>query len=121
MAGGIATIKQLSDPAVYLALEARSKQFFDGIQTLIDRSGVPVQLQRVGSLFAIIFAAHPIRNYTDSLAIDAKAYARFFQSLLKDGIYMVPSSIDAACISMAHSEEEIDYTIEKIALAFRAH
>jgi glutamate-1-semialdehyde 2,1-aminomutase len=121
MAGGIATIKQLSDPAVYLRLETLSKRFFDGIQTLVDRMDLTVQLQRVGSLFAIIFASHQIRNYTDSLSIDAKAYARFFQSLLKDGIYMVPSSIDAACISIAHTEEEIDYTIEKIALAFRGY
>jgi glutamate-1-semialdehyde 2,1-aminomutase len=115
MAGGIATIKQLMNPSVFARLEELSGRFFDGIQTEIDRLGAPVRLQRVGSLFSIIFAPGPVKNYSDSLLIDSRAYAKFFHGLLQSGIYMVPSAIDAACISAAHTEEEIDYTIERIA------
>jgi len=118
MAGGIATIRQLSNPAVFRKLEELSRRFFNALQRLNDETDHPVQLARVGSMFAIIFAEKPIKNYQDSLSIDAKAYARMFHSLLKDGIYLPPSSIDAACISAAHTEEEIDYTIEKFKAAF---
>jgi glutamate-1-semialdehyde 2,1-aminomutase len=120
MAGGIATIRELMKPAVFSNLEVLSGRFFDGIQSQIDRLGAPVRLQRVGSLFAIIFAPRPVKNYNDSLLIDRHAYAKFFHSLLQDGIYMVPSAIDAACISAVHTKEEIDYTIEKIETALRS-
>jgi len=120
MAGGIATIKELMKPVVFASLEVLSSRFFEGIQSQIDRLGVPVRLQRAGSLFAIVFAPRPVKNYSDSLLIDKHAYAKFFHSLLQNGIYMVPSAIDAACISAAHTKEEIDYTIEKIELALRS-
>jgi glutamate-1-semialdehyde 2,1-aminomutase len=119
MAGGIATVRLLSDRSIFLKLERLSERFIQGVQVLVDQPVMPVQLARVGSLFAIMFAPHQIKNYRDSLLIDPKPYARFFHSLLQDGIYMVPSSVDAACISAAHTEEEIDYTIERIAIAFR--
>ncbi len=118
MAGGIATIRQLSNPEVFKRLEALSARFFKGLQSLIDAIDRPIQLARVGSMFGIIFAEKPIKNYQDSLSIDGKAYARMFHSLLKDGVYLPPSSIDAAAISAAHTEKEIDYTIEQFATAF---
>jgi len=122
MAGGITTIKLLSNPDVFSKLETLSARFFSGlenkIQELNGRQNFPVQLQRVGSMFAIIFAPHPVKNYTDSLAINSKQYAKFFHYLLEHGIYMPPSSVDAACLSAVHTEEEIDYTIEICAKAF---
>ncbi len=111
MAGGIATLTLLSDPTVFQTLENLSKHFFAGLQTEIDRLQIPVQLQRVGSMFAIIFAPHAVRNYQDSLKIDNKQYAQFFHYLLERGIYMPPSAVDAACLSSTHSMAEIDYTI----------
>jgi glutamate-1-semialdehyde 2,1-aminomutase len=118
MAGGIATINLLSDSAIFEKLESLSSRFFGGLEQTINKLDIPVQLQRVGSMFAIIFAAEPVKNLEDSLTIDAKKYAQFFHYLLENGIYMPPSSVDAACLSAMHSEEEIDYTIEVCAKAF---
>jgi len=116
MAGGIATIKLLSNPDVFNKLEKLSMRFFNGLENKIQElnrgQDFPVQLQRVGSMFVIIFAPHPVKNYQDSLAINSKQYAKFFHSLLEHGIYMTPSSVDAACLSAAHTEDEIDYTID---------
>jgi len=112
MAGAAETLQLLSNPAIFQKLELLSARFFAGLQVVIDELDVPVQLQRFGSMFAIAFAPKPLKNYKDSLSIDSKAYAKFFHYLLDQGIYMPPSSIDAACISAAHSEEEIDFTIE---------
>lgn len=119
MAGGIATIKLLSNPEVFRALEFVCETFFQGLQNAIDVTGANVQLQRVGSMFGIMFAPHPIRNYRDSLSIDSRAYAKFFHYLLDNGIYMPPSAVDAASISAAHCEEEIALTIEICQKAFR--
>ncbi len=119
MAGGIETMKLLSNPEVFVRLEKVSKRFFDGMQKEIDKLHMPVQLQRAGSMFAILFAEKPVRNYQDSLTINSKQFAEFFHYILERGIYLPPSSIDAAFISAAHTEEEIDYSVEVCVEGFR--
>jgi len=111
MAGGIATLKLLADPSAYKILESRTAQLFEGLQTCIDKKSLPIQLQRVGSMFGIIFSEKPVRNWHDHLSIDAKAFAQFFHKILARGIYLPPSSVDAACVSAAHSEADIEETI----------
>ncbi len=117
MAGGIAAIKLLSDPEVFIKLERLSARLFKGLEREINKASV--QLQRIGSMFAIIFAPKPVKNYNDSLTINSEQYAKFFHYLLENGIYMPPSSVDQAFISAAHTEEEIDYTIEVCAEGFK--
>lgn len=112
MAGGIATLKLLADPAVYRILEDRTAQLFEGLQTHIDRKSLPIQLQRVGSMFGIVFSGKPVRNWQDHLTIYAKAFGQFFHKILARGVYMPPSSVDAACVSAAHSEADIEETIK---------
>ncbi|MBS1953534.1 MAG: glutamate-1-semialdehyde 2,1-aminomutase [Cyanobacteria bacterium SZAS-4] len=111
MAGGIATLKLLADPTVYKTLESRTAQLFEGLQACIDKKSLPIQLQRVGSMFGIIFSDKPVRNWQDHLNIDTKAFAQFFHKILARGVYMPPSSVDAACVSAAHSEADIEETI----------
>ena len=98
MAGGIETLRLLSDPEVYLRLESATQRLFDGLSQIIEKHDLPVQLQRVGSMFAILFCRRKVSNYQDSLDIDADRYARFFQKLIARGIYMPPSAVDAACV-----------------------
>ncbi len=120
MAGGIETLKLLSEEGVYEHLEARAAQLFDGLRPVIAELSFPVQLQRVGSMFAILFAPHPVRNYQDSLQIDNQRYAKFFHGLLSRGIYMPPSAVDAACVSRAHSREDVDTMIDVCSAVLRA-
>jgi glutamate-1-semialdehyde 2,1-aminomutase len=120
MAGGIATLKLLAQPGIYETLEQRTAQLFEGLAAASKKSGVSLQLQRVGSMFAILFAPHPVTNLKDSLAIDARAFARFFHHLLANGVYLPPSSVDAACVSAAHSPKDIDESIEVCAQALKA-
>lgn len=120
MAGGIATLRLLANPAVYDRMEHLSSTLFEGLQALIDERQLPIQLQRVGSMFAIVFSQNPVTNFEDSLKIDAKKYALFYHELLNGGIYLPPSSVDAAAISAAHSVEDIEQTIEACSGAFLA-
>jgi glutamate-1-semialdehyde 2,1-aminomutase len=114
MAGGIATLKLLRDPARYAHLEARAAQLFEGIAAWSAPRGIPISLQRVGSMFAILFAPQPVKNFQDSLQIDAATFARFYHELLHRGIYLPPSSVDAAAISAAHTENDIEKSVEAI-------
>jgi glutamate-1-semialdehyde 2,1-aminomutase len=119
MAAAIETLKLLDDSAPYEVMERRTGQLFDGLAAAAKRCGQTIQLQRVGSMFAVLFAPQPVRNYQDHLQIDSKKFSRFFHFLLAHGVYFPPSSVDAACVSAAHTEADIAATIDVCAEAFR--
>ncbi|MBA3855483.1 MAG: glutamate-1-semialdehyde-2,1-aminomutase [Cyanobacteria bacterium PR.3.49] len=119
MAGGIEVLRLLDEDTVYETLDARSAQLFEGIGQLVKERSLPIQLQRAGSMFAIIFNDKPVRNFDDSKSIDAERFAKFFHHVLNQGIYLPPSAVDAACVSAAHTEQDIDMTIEKMTRAFK--
>lgn len=112
MAGGIETIALLQDPKIYQTLESRTADLFAGLAETITKQAWPVQLQRVGSMFSILFTAHPVRNYQDSLTIDHQAFSVFFHHLLDNGVYMPPSGVDAACMSSTHSQQDVEQSIK---------
>lgn len=111
MAGGIAMLKLLANVRIYETLELRTGQLFQGLNEIIGKYSLPVQLQRVGSMFGILFSAQPVQNYQDSLSINTDHFARFFNYLLEHGVYMPPSAVDAACISAAHTVQDIEDVI----------
>lgn len=111
MAGGIETLKLLSAPGVYERLEALADQLFEGLSLVLPKLSFPLQLQRVGSMFALLFAPQPVLNYQDSLSIDNERYAKFFRGILSQGVYMPPSAVDAACLSLSHTTDDIDYAV----------
>ncbi len=110
MAGGLKTLELLAQPGIYDTLEAKTAQLFEGLSPVTKT--FKISLQRVGSMFGILFAPKPVRNYQDSLTIDNRAFAAFFHELLKHGIYLPPSAVDAACVSAAHSEQDIEETVK---------
>jgi glutamate-1-semialdehyde 2,1-aminomutase len=120
MAGGMAILDLLSDPGVYQIMEERTAQLFESLSAEIQRRSWPVQLQRVGSMFAILFCKNPVHNFEDSKKIDGKQFARFFHQMLASGVYMPPSSVDAACISAAHSAIDIETTAQIMLSAMRS-
>lgn len=119
MAGGIEVLRLLDDEKVYETLEARTAQLFFGIAEFVKAKSLPIQLQRAGSMFAIVFSDIPVKNFTDSKRIDAERFAIFFHDLLANGVYLPPSSVDAACVSAAHSEQDIEETVVKVGAALK--
>lgn len=120
MAGGIELLRLLSEPDVYPTLDERADQLVDGITAAAKKLSLHVQVPRVGSMFAVLFAEKPVRNYADSLNIDAEAYATFFHYLLQHGVYMPPSGVDAACVSYAHTPDDVETTIRVCERALQA-
>lgn len=111
MAAAVETLRLLEDPQVYARLEGLAAQLQDGVERAATKARVALRIQRVGSMFAFLFSAKPIKNYADHLSIDSKMFSVFFHYLLRQGVYLPPSAVDAACLSAAHTDEDVAQTI----------
>jgi glutamate-1-semialdehyde 2,1-aminomutase len=120
VAAGIATLRLLQAPGVYERLEAMSQRLYDGVQMATRRAGVPVSTTRIGSMFCTFFTAQPVTDYVSASTADTAKFQRFFHTMLEDGVYLAPSQFEAGFVSVAHTEEDIDRTIEASYRAFAA-
>jgi glutamate-1-semialdehyde 2,1-aminomutase len=78
-----------------------------------------VTVNRVGSMLTVFFCRGPVVDYASAKTSDTKLYARFFHGLLKRGVYLPPAQFEAAFVSLAHGEPEIDRTIAAAGQALR--
>jgi len=111
MTAGIATLRERARPGVYETLERRSTWLAEGIGAAARAAGVPVCLTRVGSLSCTFFTDQPVSDVPSARSSDTARYARFFRSMLAKGVYFAPSQFEAAFLSLAHGEKEIEQTI----------
>jgi glutamate-1-semialdehyde 2,1-aminomutase len=108
VAAGLATIRALEDPAVYRRLEALGARLEQGMRRGADKHGVPVTVNRVGSMLTTFFTTGPVTDYASAKRADTERYARVFRGMLERGVYLAPSQFEAAFVSLAHTEADID-------------
>ena len=111
MAAGLAMLRELRDRPPYAELERRSERLAAGLLDAAERAGVPATGARVGSMLTLFFTAEPVRDYTSAKSADAGLYARYFRSMLERGFAFAPSQFEAAFVSTAHTEDDMDATI----------
>ena len=111
MAAGIATLKQLQKKGVYEKLEARSAQLCAGLARAAAAAGVPAQVDHVGSMVGMFFCPNPVRSFDDAKKCDLPLFAKFYQGMRQEGIYLAPSQFEALFVSAAHTREQIDRTV----------
>jgi glutamate-1-semialdehyde 2,1-aminomutase len=114
MAAGLATLRELSRPGVFEALEARAARLEAGMRAAASRHEVEAQVNRVGSLMTLFFTDAPVTDYASARMCDTDRYARFFHALLDAGVYFPPSQFEAAFVSLAHTDADIDATLSAI-------
>jgi len=119
MAAGIATLKMLAQPGTYEQLEERAGRLAQGLEEAARQAGVPLQINRVGSMLTPFFTDRPVRDYTSAKAADAGRYARFFWGLVNRGVYPPPSAFESWFVSLAHTAVDVTYTIEVSRQALR--
>ena len=119
MTAGIETLRILQDPQVYLQLEERTAALQDGIAAAACRACVPLGIPRAGSLLTVFFTGCEIVDYASARYCDTALFARFFNSLLNNGIYWPPSQFEVAFVSLAHSRQDIETTILATGKAFK--
>lgn len=110
VSAGLATLERLDD-AVYEKLEALGARLEAGLRDAIATVEVTACVQRVGSMITLFFHPGPVRSWTDAAAADKERFARFHAGLLSRGIYWPASQFEAAFISAAHTEADIDRTV----------
>ncbi|MCL2409843.1 MAG: glutamate-1-semialdehyde 2,1-aminomutase [Oscillospiraceae bacterium] len=107
MAAGIATLTQLRDnPGIYTHIETLGKRLADGL------SKIGNTVNQIGSLVCMFMTKSPVTSYETAIKSDTEAYAAYFRHMLENGIYLAPAQFEAMFISAAHTESEIDKTIE---------
>jgi glutamate-1-semialdehyde 2,1-aminomutase len=124
MTAGFETLSILNaDLGFYDRLEAKCRVLAEGILSNIRSLGVPVTMNRVGSMSTLFFTSTQVHNYQSALTCDTKRFATYFREMLKRGVYLAPSQFEAGFVSMAHSDEDIEKTIlaskEALEVAFR--
>ncbi|APG24633.1 MULTISPECIES: glutamate-1-semialdehyde 2,1-aminomutase [Syntrophotalea] len=112
MSAGLAALALLREEGVYEQLEERSACLAEGLRQAATAAGVPACLQRVGSMFCCYFQAGPVRSFADARASDTRVFATFFGNMLDNGVNLAPSQFEAGFVSLAHTPEDIDRTIE---------
>jgi glutamate-1-semialdehyde 2,1-aminomutase len=113
MAAGVETLTILQeDRTTYERLEEKGARLSAGLQRVIDSLWLPLRQNRVGSMITLYFCRHAVRDYKTALAADREKFGAFFREMLARGVYLAPSQFEAAFISLAHSDEDIDATIE---------
>jgi len=119
MVAGLETLKLLDDFA-YKDLEKISKMLESGLKNGADKAGIPVTVQRVGSMLTVFFTDKPVRNLDDASAADHARFASFFNFMLNNGIHLPPSGYEAWFVSTEHDESMIHKTLDIAGKAFKS-
>jgi glutamate-1-semialdehyde 2,1-aminomutase len=120
MAAGIATVGYLQEHAaeVYPRLEATAMAVAEGVKAEAEKAGVPLTLNRAGSMWTWFFNAGQVTNYEKATQSDTARFGRFHRAMLNRGVWLPPSQFEAAFLSTAHGEDEIAVTIAAAREAF---
>ncbi len=112
VAAGQAVLDALVEPTIYERLEHASSRLCGGLSSLATEAGIPHRLNRVGSMWTLFFTEEEVYDYATAKTSDTARFGRFFHGLLDLGVYLPPSQFEAAFISSAHGDAEIDRTLE---------
>ena len=113
MAAGIAQLTFLRDhPEVYGAIEREAARLFGGLEEIVQRRGAACAVNRAGSIGSLFFTRENVRDFPSALTSDTKRYAAYFSYMLDRGVYQAPAQFEALFVSAAHTDCEIDRTLE---------
>jgi glutamate-1-semialdehyde 2,1-aminomutase len=118
VAAGLAALLRLESEKPYAKLEALGLRLERGLTDAMSKAGVVGSVNRVGSMFTLFFTDSKVIDFTTAKTSDTVRFNAYFQAMLEAGIYLPPSQFEAAFISTAHSEADIDRTIEAARAAF---
>lgn len=119
MSAGLAALQQLSTPGLYQQLYQRVDTLLNGLQERADRAGVPLTTNRAGSMFGIFFTEDPeVTTYAQATQCNMEHFKTFYHAMLEQGVYLAPSAFEGGFMSAAHSEEDIQYTLDAAEKAF---
>lgn len=114
MAAGIVTIDELSKPGVYEGLQATTDKLANGLIGVFDASGVQAAVNRVCGLLTVFFTGNPVFDMRTASATDREAFGAFFHGMVDNGVYLPPSQFEAWFVSTAHTDADIEQTLDAV-------
>ena len=118
MTAGLITLRRLRDRSIYDRLDNASAKLCEGLSTAALDAGVKTVTNRVGSMWTSFFSGESVFDWDTANKSDRQLYGRFFHAMLREGVYLAPSQFEAAFVSVAHTDEIIERTIEAARRAF---
>ncbi|HEY4391293.1 MAG TPA: glutamate-1-semialdehyde 2,1-aminomutase [Paenibacillus sp.] len=119
ISAGIACLEVLQDPKVYEEMNRLTVKLTDGLAESAKRHGVPLTINRIRGSFSTHFCDHPVTNYDEAQDTDTEAFAAFFRAMLNRGVNLAPSKYEAWFLTTAHTEADIDFTLEAAEASFK--
>ena len=121
MAAGLAQLRYLNDhPQVYEKINASAQKLAEGMRQAARQTGAPVVINQIGSLAAPFFTADTVESFPGAKRSDLNKYAEYFGRMLDSGIYLAPAQFEAMFVSAAHTDADIQHTIETVQTVFSA-
>lgn len=112
VAAGIATLKIVAEPGFYDRLSTTAERLTRGLEELGRSKGIAISTNQVGGMFGVFFTQEPeVRSFEHVMGCDVERFSKYFHAMLERGIYMAPSAFEAAFVSSAHGEDEVDATL----------
>ncbi len=118
MVAGLTTLELISEPGFFEQLTMKTTRLTEGLRTAAAQSGIALTTNQAGGMFGVFFSEGPIQCFADVMQCDVKRFVHYFNAMLSAGCYLAPSAFEAGFVSAAHSEEDIDRTVELAGQAF---
>ncbi len=119
MAAGLKTMQLVSQDGFYNELSSKVEHLVSGIMTAAKDAGIPMTENHVGGMFGLFFTDTPhVVNFAQTSACNIERFQKFYNGMLKEGIYLAPSAYEAGFVSAAHTDEDLENTIEAAARVF---
>jgi glutamate-1-semialdehyde 2,1-aminomutase len=120
MTAGIKTLELLKQPGTYEKLAATTETLINGILEIGREAGLPITGGSVSAMFGFFLCEGPVRNFEEAKSTDAERFGKLHRAMLERGVYLAPSAFEAGFTSLAHSEADIETTLNAFRESFAA-
>jgi glutamate-1-semialdehyde 2,1-aminomutase len=119
MAAGLKTLELIAQPGFYQELTAKTEKLTSGLKACAKQAGIALTTNMAGGMFGLFFSEEePVTTFAQVMQSDQNLFKRFFHAMLEQGIYLAPSAFEAGFVSAAHSDEDLEKTLEIAAAIF---
>ncbi|WP_026602752.1 glutamate-1-semialdehyde 2,1-aminomutase [Methylomonas sp. 11b] len=120
MAAGLKTLELINQPGFYEALTAKTATLLKGLQAASDQAGIAFTTNQVGGMFGLFFSNEKsVSRFSQVMACDVDRFKRFFHGMLDKGFYLAPSAFEAGFVSAAHSDQDLQVTVDAAGEVFK--
>ena len=119
MAAGLKTLELIAQPGFYESLTAKTEKLTSGLKERAQQAGIALTTNSVGGMFGLFFSAEQqVTTFAQVMQCDQALFKRFFHAMLDAGVYLAPSAFEAGFVSAAHSDEDLDKTLDCAEIIF---